>query len=219
MQWVIPAQTDVWVMPKEDDKVITLLSEMLGQDPHGIRLTLPKFLTQVHLIPARTRVACTFVRGQSRYRFESYVKGYLNAAPPCMIIASPDIIHSGEMRTAMRYAVQVPAFYISDDEKAKSGYTQSVNLSMNGLQMITHQSLEPNTPLFIQIYLPEGTVSVMARVVWSSYRDGKFHSGVNFVSMNGQSALRLHKFFYSLEKSAGQRPGETNISSSGAGTQ
>ncbi|HWI60957.1 MAG TPA: PilZ domain-containing protein [Symbiobacteriaceae bacterium] len=203
----IPVGTLLTVSAEYAGKVSDYVSTVLGYGRYGIQLTLPQLLNKVYSLPATTPIRCSFtsVSTNQLLAFNSYVMGYERMDPPSMVIALPQAFESDNRREALRFPVKLSATYVAQADEVYGERTQTMDVSLGGVQLLTHRMLPKGTPLSVTIELPDQSVVVSGTVAWSSFRGRRATAGVQFTRLGDTVRGALAKYLISLERQ-GRRP-------------
>lgn len=198
----IPVGALLTVTAEHSGKTSDYVSTVLGYGRYGMQLTLPQLLNRIYSLPATTPLVCSFtsVSTKQLLSFKSYVMGYERTDPPSMVIAFPSGLESSNRRDSLRYPISLPAAYMAQTEEVYGEQTQTMDVSLGGLQLITGRMLPKGTLLSVTLQLPDQTVLVSGTVAWSSFRGRRATAGVQFTRIGETVRTALAKYLNSLER-------------------
>jgi len=175
---------------------------VVGYGRYGMQLSLPQLLNQVYSLPATTAVECIFtsVSTNQLLSFRSYVMGYERSEPPNMVIALPTSLETSNRREALRYPIRLPVVYVAQTDQVYGEDTQTMDVSLGGLQMVTGRMLPKGTVLSVTLQLPEQSVLVSGTVAWSSFRGRRATAGIQFNRMGDAVRVALAKYLNGLDR-------------------
>ncbi|HYF91811.1 MAG TPA: PilZ domain-containing protein [Symbiobacteriaceae bacterium] len=198
----IPKGTLMTVSAEYAGKLTDFVCMVLGYGRYGIRLSLPQLLNQYYSLPATTAVECSFtsVSTNQLLGFRSYVMGYERSEPPSMVIALPTGYEASNRRDTLRYSIRLPVAYVAQAEQVYGETTQTMDVSLGGLQIVTGRMLPKGTPLSVTLELPDQTVLISGTVAWSSFRGRRATTGIQFTRMGDAVRMALAKYLNALDR-------------------
>ena len=203
MQRPIPLRTTLTLSAEQDGKSVDYTCTLVGYGRYGLQVTLPQILDRIYSLPATLPMLCTFVSVSTNQMlgFNTYVMGYERTEPPLMVLAFPQSLDGHNRRNALRWPVKVPMGYIAQGAEAYAERTETMDISLTGLQMTTGRVLEKGTVLSVTLDLPGETVIVSGEVVWSSFRGRRASAGVHFRRIGSAVEKALAQYLNGLERS------------------
>lgn len=199
----IPLQTLLTVTAICNGKETDFVCTVLGYGRYGIQLSLPQLLDKVYALPGTTHVRCSFTSLSTNQflAFDSYVMGYERTEPPSMVIALPEALESTTRRAALRLPARVPVSYVVEGDADIYGeQTESLDLSLEGLKMVTGRILRKGAVMSITLDLQGEVITITGTVSWSAFKGRKAASGVRFLRMPTRARTALAKYLNELER-------------------
>jgi len=198
----IPVGTLLTVTAEHSGRVSDYVCTVLGYGRYGIQLSMPQLLNKIYSLPATTAIQCSFtsVSTNQLLAFKSYVMGYERTDPPSMVVALPTALETSNRREALRFPITLPAAYVAQAEEIYGEQTQTMDVSLGGLQLITGRMLPKGTLLSVTLQLPDQSVIVSGTVAWSSFRGRRATAGVQFTRIGDAVRSALAKYLIALER-------------------
>lgn len=196
----LPSQTVVILRAKVGDKATDYVSYALGPSRWGIRLSIPMILNQAFTLPTGTQVHISFVLNNKFMEFQSYVMGYEQTVPPSMVIAEPTIVAEGNRRRYFRLKKELPISYIAEVPQVMAERTNTADLSLGGLSMVTRVVFGRGTHMTMNLDLPEQTMVLTGTVAWSGFKGKLALTGVEFTKVSESNLKVLSKYLQGLER-------------------
>lgn len=196
----LPTQTVVILRARVGERVADYVSYVLGPSRWGIRLSIPMILNQAFTLPTGTQVHISFVLNNKFMEFESYVMGYEQTVPPSMVIAEPTIVAEGNRRRYLRLKKELPISYMADAPQVMAERTNTSDLALGGLSMVTRVVFGRGTHMTINLDLPEQTLVLTGTVVWSGFKGKLALTGVEFTKLSESHLKMLSKYLQGLER-------------------
>lgn len=198
----IPVGTLLTVSAEHSGRVSDYICTLLGYGRYGMQLSLPQLLDRIYSLPATTAVECSFtsVSTNQLLSFASYVMGYERTEPPSMVIALPTALESSNRREALRYPITLPAAYMAQTDEVYGEQTQTMDVSLGGLQLLTGRVLPKGTLLSVTLQLPDQAVVLTGTVAWSSFRGRRATAGVQFTRVGDTVRSALAKYLVGVER-------------------
>lgn len=199
----IPPHTLLTVTAVCDGKETDFVCTVLGYGRFGIQLSLPQLLNKVYALPGTTSIRCSFISVSTNQflAFNSYVMGYERTEPPCMIIALPDSLENTTRRAALRFPARVPVSYVAEcDDDIYGEETQSLDLSLDGLKMVTGRLHKKGAVMSLTVDLQGEVITITGAVSWSAFKGRKAATGVRFLRMPSRARVALARYLGDLER-------------------
>lgn len=196
----IPVQTCLIIQASDGERVTDYVSYAVGSSRWGIRVSIPQILNRTYTLPASTPVKVSFVSGNKLLEFTSYVMGYEQTVPPCMVLAEPQTFQEGNRRNHLRLRTELPVSYIAEGSHVIGERTSTVDVSLGGIAMATRWVFPRGTPLTLSLEISEQTLALGGQVAWSGFRGKMSMTGVEFTKVSESSLKNLSKFLLSLER-------------------
>lgn len=199
----IPLHTLLTVTAVAGGKETDFVCSLLGYGRYGIQLSLPQLLNREYALPGTTPVRCSFTSPSTNQflAFDSYVMGYERTQPPSMVIALPATLENTTRREDLRLPARVNVSYVAEgDEDVYGEQTETVDLSLGGLKMVTGRILKKGAVMSLTLELPDEVITITGTVSWSAFKGRKAATGVRFLRMSTRARMALARYLGEVER-------------------